>query len=141
MRIAALLVLVPVLAGCTGFSDGPADPYYEGEREARARSGGESNLLLHEEIQEFPEFTAFRVIQRFRPTWLRPRPVLTGPGQPMYVYPRVWLDHNHYEDVRILETVRAEAIEYIRYLDPSDATTRYGLGYVAGAIVIETRSH
>jgi hypothetical protein len=41
--------------------------------------------------------------------------------------------------VESLRSMRASDASELRFLNSSDATTRYGTGYTAGAIVVSTR--
>ncbi len=141
------LLAVPLVAGCAslGGSTEPegGDPYHGTDlrREMEARESSSHRILLRSHLDDFPEFTLREAILRFRPGWLRPRPSLEGSGNPMYVHPKVWLDNTYHEDTGVLDRTRVWQIELIRYLNPQEATNRYGGGYPAGAIVVVTRSH
>lgn len=140
---AALLAGWGASVGCAGASGhgGPDDPYHGAdlEQELQVREGTSQRILFRSQLDDFPEMTLRDAIQRFRPRWIRPRQSLAGGGRPMFIYPKVWLDRTLYEDVSILERVRVWQIESVRYLNPHEATHRYGGGFPAGAIEILTR--
>lgn len=90
------------------------------------------NLITAEELAEYPSLTCLEVIQRLRPRWLQRR----GSEQD----PVVYQDGNRIgfaEDV--LSGMTVTAVESMRYINASDATTRYGTGHGAGAIELATR--
>ena len=126
------LLLVLVLAGC-----GAA---------ATASGGGNSNLITSEQLREAdPEgLSVYQIIQRDRPLWLRAgrgAPTLgnAAGGAVSSAFARVVVDgvaHGGFDDLR---SMRGSDIDEIRYLNARDATTRFGTGYVSGAILVRTR--
>ncbi len=96
------------------------------------------NLITREMINESYEDNAFDIVRRHRSRWLqRPGPSrLDGSGSAEI---QVYLDGTHYGGLRSLQNIAANSIDEIRYMSASDATTRYGTGHAAGAIVIATR--
>lgn len=127
--IRRLTVAIPLLASLACASGAPMT----GSRPAGSRS-----LITREELAETPRLTAFEVIQRLRPTWLRYRgqSVLTGPEREGL---RVYLDGAFYGDADALRQVTVDTVQEIRFLDSRQATLRYGTGHTVGAIVITTR--
>lgn len=103
-----------------------------------ASGGGEGgtrsdpNLITAEELANYTSLTCLEVIQRLRPRWLQRR----GSEQ----NPVVYQDGSRIgfaEDV--LAGMVVTTVESMRYLDSSNATTRYGTGHGAGAIEVTTR--
>lgn len=82
--------------------------------------------------------TARQAIQRLRPRFLRVRGPSTihSPEADRIV---VYVDNARMGSVEILDQIRSEDITEIRYLNSADATSRYGMGHSAGAIVITRR--
>ena len=123
------LLLVLVLAGC-----GAA---------ATASRGGNFNLITSELLREADAegLNVYQLIERNRPQWFR-----AGRGAPTLGYAaggaafaRVLLDgipSGEINDLQRLITVEVESIEYV---SASDATTRFGTGYSAGAILVRMR--
>ncbi|MGH7476249.1 MAG: TonB-dependent receptor plug domain-containing protein [Longimicrobiales bacterium] len=120
--IALLLLLLP-LAACAS----SADP----------GGGGSRDLITREQITNANVSTAFEVVQRLRPQWLRSR----GPGSVRgdLSLPLVYTDGVRFGGIDRLNDVNAMDIESIRFVSASDATTRYGTGHPGGVIAITTR--
>ena len=116
-----------LVAGC-----GPAGS--GGTREASPSS----RMLLADEIRTVGATNAYQAVTRLRPTWLRSRGVvsLRNPSAGEVV---VYLDGVRFGGPRSLESIQAESIFQIEYLDPSDAHARFGIGHLGGAIVVRTR--
>ena len=131
VRRYSLFVLALVLTSCSG------TPSPSGEPGATVNAPrGSANLIGREELDAFAGQTARQVVERVRPSWLRASRGLTlGAGR---VYAQVLVDGA----IRVglgLSSLNAVDVESMRYLSPADATTRYGLGFVGGAIVVTTR--
>lgn len=122
---AALILpsLVLVLAAC-----------YPGR--ANSGSGGSPDLIGNWELQELADYNALDAIRRLRPAWLRggTRPAIAV-GQTS-TYPRVHLNGVPLQNISELEQIDARDVREIRFLNGPDASTRFGTGYVNGAILI-----
>jgi len=100
-------------------------------------SGASPNLIGNWELQNLPDLTALEAIRRLRPNWLRAgsRPsiaVETG-GSRM---PRVHLNGVPLQNLNELEQINAVDVREMRFLSGTDATTRFGTGYLNGAILV-----
>lgn len=117
LRIPAL-VLTLLLAACASG--------------ASPSSGGSSNVLSAEDLDQVQNLSAYDAIQRLRPQWLQvrannpPAQVIMN-GSPMGGGPEM------------LRTVQVSDLTSIRYRNGRDATTRYGTGYGGGAIELNSR--
>jgi hypothetical protein len=60
-------------------------------------------------------------------------------ANPEPVHAEVFVDEMHFGDINSLSRVSSINIETIQYLSATDATTRYGTGYMGGIIRINTR--
>ncbi len=105
---------------------------------ACASGGGEGrprmdpNLITAEELADHPSLTCLEVVQRLRPRWLQRR----GSEQ----NPVVYQDGNRVGSAEdVLSRMNSTAVEYMRYVNARDATTRYGTGHGSGAIEVATR--
>lgn len=126
--IAALILLVALpLGGCATAGSGGDGSDVRGSQDH----------ITSEELRsiEMTEASAFRAIERLRPNWLRSRGS-TFEGQTM---PRVVVDGSPYGRLPSLRNLQVIDIAEMRYLDASDATTRFGTGYPGGAILVFTR--
>jgi hypothetical protein len=116
-----------------------------------ARKKYDRDLITREEIQDrSPDSrTAFEVVQRLRPHFLRERSSgsisspLTAEGNrntPAVKTPvQVYIDGAKIGPASYaLRNIQANAVIDILYLNASDATTRFGTGHDNGAIVVRT---
>lgn len=127
MRTLALsLVAVLSLGGCA--SSGASTSY----------EGSSPDVIGPEEVrgEETRSSTAYDLVQRQRPSWMRARGSSFSGDRPL---PRVIVDGSDYGPMNALRDFRVSDIEQLRYMSASDATTRYGTGYGGGAILIDTR--
>lgn len=119
-----LLPLALILVSCTATQgSGP-------RRSAR--------VLTADEIAEVAVLTAYQAVEQLRPQWLHTRASPTF-GSPGATPPALYLDGVRLDDFRELERMRADVVERMEYLSPSDATNRYGTNHMGGAILITTR--
>ncbi|MYB07753.1 MAG: Plug domain-containing protein [Gemmatimonadetes bacterium] len=118
-----LLLTVGLLAAC-----------YPGR--ANSGSGGSPDLIGNWELQELADYNALDAIRRLRPAWLRggTRPAIAV-GQTS-THPRVHLNGVPLQNINELEEIDARDIREMRFLNGPDASTRYGTGYMNGAILI-----
>ena len=124
------LLLVLVLAGC-----GAA---------ATASGGGNSNLITSEQLRDTEGLSVYQIIQRDRPRWLRaargaPSFGNAAGGAVSSAFARVVLDRVSYGETNDLRSLDTDEVDSIEYMSASDATTRFGTGYMGGAILVRTR--
>lgn len=93
--------------------------------------------LLREELEKWSNQDLYTVIQRNRPAWLQSRATYTGMGrQEISVLLDGVLQQDGYE---FLRGFRAGDAQEVRYMGAADATTLYGTGMSAGAILVFTK--
>ena len=102
--------------------------------------GGSYRVLTEEAIQGASEINVHDVIRRLRPQWLRPRGRTTlagqGPDQPV-----VYVDGARYgNSLADLQRMDPSQVVRIEWVEPINATTRFGTGHSAGAIMVELGS-
>lgn len=91
---------------------------------ANSGSGQNPDLIGNWELQELSDYTAFDAIRRLRPAWLsRGTPTIHLNGVPLSSFDQ-------------LEEISAVDIREMRFLNGPDASTRFGTGYMNGAILI-----
>ena len=103
---------------------------------ATAGSGTSPDLIGNWELQELSDYTALDAIRRLRPAWLRvgSRPaVAVGRSS---TQPRVHLNGVPLQSLEALEEIDASEVREMRFLNGPDASTRFGTGYMNGAILI-----
>lgn len=96
------------------------------------------SAITAEEIASIQVRTAYEAVERLRPTWLRARGMsnVTSGGQD---YAAIFVNGNRYGELPTLRDIQASDVVSIFYLEPADATTRYGTGYSGGIIDVRTR--
>ena len=103
----------------------------------QVRPIGQTGDITRTELDEGPFTSAHHAIERLRPSWLRRRGArtLSNPDP----RPVVWLDGVRLGRIEELLSIKAETVETISLLSPTDATTRFGTGHASGALVVITR--
>jgi len=119
LTFAAAFGFAALIAGCAS-----------GGGEGRPRQ--DPNQITAEELANYGSLTCYEVIQRLRPRWLQRR----GSEQD----PVVYQDGNRVGSAAdVPGGMIVTDVQSMRYLDASNATTRYGTGHGSGAIEITTR--
>jgi len=119
----ASIALLMGLAGCASAGGG-------GSSSGR---GGNPNRITQENLidQSYQSIDLLSLIQQIRPRWLTNR----GRGNT-----RVIVDGAaRMGGIDELRSFRVPDIQEVEFLSASDATTRFGTGYEAGAILVQTR--
>jgi len=102
------------------------------------RTARDVNVITRQELEAAVAQNAYDVIQNLRPSYLRTRGTQSlDPTVRTQAW--VYLDGQRYGDIATLRSMTVDAIEEIRYLNPSLATTKYGVNHTAGAIEVTTR--
>ncbi len=94
------------------------------------------SVITAEELAGVPELNALEAVQRLRPRWLR------GRGQASFTAQqgvRVYVSGVLRGYAGELASIRAQAIESMRFLDGREATARYGTDHGDGAILVELK--
>jgi hypothetical protein len=125
------LALLALAVGCasSGASAGKQNP----------------NVITTEEIGQSTASTAYELIQRLRPNYLRTRgavhgsPTASGENRLETVDLVVYLNENRLGGTDQLRQMPISEIREIRYYSASEATTKWGTGHSAGAIQVVSR--
>jgi hypothetical protein len=80
------------------------------------------------ELQPLGQLDALQAVQRLRTRWLQTRAGLEAPV--------LYVDGTRRGSADELRFLRADEIERMEYMSPSDATTRFGTGHTGGAILV-----
>jgi hypothetical protein len=99
-----------------------------------------SNVITREDIQSVNVLNAYDAISRLRPQFLNSHGSTTITGRDTG-YPNVYLNHQLYGDIQSLRNIDVHAISEIHYYNGSEASTRFGLGNVSGAIEVITSAN
>jgi hypothetical protein len=128
-------------AGCasSGTTAGQAGEPQTTVVSAPNRPRKDPNVITAEELATRPTLTARQAIEQLRPQFLRVRGTTTLGNAATTDVIWVYVDGNRMGTVEVLGNIGVHEIREIRYLNPSEATNRYGTGHVQGAILITRR--
>ena len=110
--------------------------------ELPAQRSGNSNVITSEEITAGAGSTAYEVIQRLRPSYLRTRgavrgaPTANGNNNLEAVDIVVYVNESRVGGSDQLRQISVHDIREIRYFSANEATTKWGTGHSAGAIQV-----
>lgn len=124
-RLLALL-LTFALIGCAS------------SRTGEPRERRDPNRITFEELRTAPRTNALDLVQTLRPRWLQVRgPTTFEPSRenPVMVY----VDGVRVGGPAQLRGIPVPSIEFLQYLNPQEASSRFGLDHMNGAILITTR--
>jgi hypothetical protein len=124
-RYLATLLVAVFAAGCATSPDG-------------APARGSRSVLTEEELARSNAVNLFEAVQSLRPEWLRTRGLMT-PNNPNPEPAMVYVNGVRSGTIDALRGLRLHDAVELRFLSPSDATTRYGTGHTGGAIEVRTR--
>jgi hypothetical protein len=128
-------------AGCasSGTAGQAGEPQTSTVSSPGARQRKDPNVITEAELSSRSTLTARQVIEQLRPQFLRIRGTTTlGNAQTSDVI-WVYFDGTRMGTIDVLNNIGAHEIREIRYLNPSEATNRYGTGHVQGAILVTRR--
>lgn len=138
MRLCALAAAAALSAcagGATSGSGGGASA--TAVMTAAATPRGSANVIVESEIPASGAQNALEIIQRVRPSMLRAR---NGSIEETGVMDIVfYIDAARAGERQALTSVPAGNVREIRYLNATDATTRFGTGHALGAIIVTTK--
>jgi outer membrane receptor for ferrienterochelin and colicin len=94
------------------------------------------NVLTAEDFQDQAERNLYDLLARRRPHWLRPQGVNLATGtSPVVVY----VNNVRFGGVEALVDITLDQVERVRFVDGTDAATRYGMNTDGGVIEVTTR--
>jgi hypothetical protein len=96
------------------------------------------NLITADEIERSNASTAYEIVERLRPAFLRTRGSQSIQN-PTPLSPIVYLDGMRYGQVASLAQIPAIGVISIQYMNAVDASQRFGLGNEGGAILVSTK--
>ena len=127
-RLSTLGLALVLVGGCA--SGG-------GEAGATRPASGGRYLILRAELEATNFTNVYDAVRRLRPTWLRTRGVTsTRDAAPVLA---VFIDNVRSGGIERLESLSIDQVERVRYLSPTDATTRWGTNMTLGAIEVIMR--
>ena len=124
-RLALVAAAVSLTAGCASTGGGQA-----GSR------GGSRNLIVAEELAAGGFGNLLDAVRTLRPTWFRQSRSRVDPGDVGAQHGLAVYIDNQRADLSRMESVPVELVKEVRYLDPPEATFRWGTGHTDGAIEV-----
>ena len=92
------------------------------------------NVITRHDILTISATTAFQVVQRLHPEWLRARGRVSALDEDTDIV--VYVNSTRRGGVDELRSISAQDIAEIRFMNARDVTTRFGLGHGSGAIQV-----
>ncbi len=135
-RVLMAAVVVAVSSGCS--SSGSSNPA-TGAPRAPSR---QQDVITDAEIAEraAEASNALQIVQKLRPQMLTTRGRFSpADSSDAGARPKAVVDGVAYGPVENLANLNAVSVKEIRYLNATDATTRFGTGYVGGVILVTTK--
>lgn len=125
LRGSLAIVLAVVLAACAGSA-------------SRSTSeAGRSDRISREDIGDTAYPDLYELILARRGTWLRNRGPDSLGGRSSVL--QVYRDNVRLGGVEALRTIHPMEIDYVRFYDPVQASSRWGFDHGAGVIFVATR--
>ena len=132
-RCCASLVFALVVSACASSPDTLFGEDFETAIEA---SRGNPNLIVRAELERFAGQSAYRAVDTLRRRWLssgRTSTISAGA-----IYARVVIDEARWGELGELRSLTVDSIESMRFLSATNATTKYGTGFMGGVIQVTT---
>ena len=145
MRLIVGIMLVGVVAGACA-SGGSSGGSTSGAAATPAGPRGSANVIVESEIAATGLQNIYEVVERLRPNMLRTRgqvgrvsgATASEPGASSSTI-KVYLNGSQIGDISALRNIQASSVRRVEYLSASDATTRFGTGVDAGAILVTSK--
>ena len=124
-RILCATLLALLLSACASSGDS-------------GRFRGPRDVIPRQELEQYPAMTALEAVRQLRPHWLNRRgeQSIADFGETTV---RVHVDGARRGGPDALGALNIRDIEELRYMDGSEATTRFGTGYPMGVILVTIR--
>ena len=90
------------------------------------------DLILAEELADYPTMRLTDAVRQLRPRWMSVRGSATGSAVP------VVMDGGAPQDWAIMDSLRPDQVQSIRFHSAADATMRWGTGFPNGLIEVTT---
>jgi hypothetical protein len=104
---------------------------------SQVNAGRNASVITREEIATSHMYNVYDVIGTLRPAFFHSHgPTTFTPGD--NGLPKVYLNHMLYGDIESLKTMEVTGIQEIHYYNGTEASNRFGLGNVSGAIEVIT---
>ncbi|MFC1492996.1 hypothetical protein ACFL6O_03480 [candidate division KSB1 bacterium] len=122
---AAVIVFSLILLNCGSTAPGTKRTNYD------------RNLIVEEEILKTGAVSAYDLINKLRPFWLRGRGSRSVNFTETADFPIIYVNGQKFGTIETLREISNSNITEIRFLPSSDATIRFGMNHGGGAIMIK----
>lgn len=109
---------------------------------ATPRASRQQDVITESEIaaRASEASNALQIVQKLRPQMLRSRGrVSPNDTSGEASLPKVIVDDVAYGTIESLANLNASQVREIKYMNASDATTKWGTGYMGGVIIVITK--
>jgi len=129
-RLAAIVITALALAGCAAAGTGSG-----------GGSGGLASPIEAEELDSIEDSYTdlYELVNERRPQWLDPRGPVSAGVDPTAQLPVVFVEGSERGLPETLRSIPVTDVGRVEYLDPGQATNRYGTGYPGGVIEVTLR--
>lgn len=98
------------------------------------------NVITREDIANSNVYNVYDAVSMLRPAFLNSHGSTTISGSDTG-YPRVYLNHILFGDLQSMRSLDVHGVSEIHYYNGAEASARFGLGNVSGAIEIISDAH
>lgn len=96
-------------------------------------TSGSRDVITAQDVMQSGAQTAYQAVQRLQPTWLTSRGANSFNGS-VGQTPDVYLSGVDMGGVQYLQNVQATDVKEMRFYEPGQAATRFGMGHHSGVI-------
>ena len=125
-RVPLLVLAAVALTGCAS-SGGGGD----------AEPGTPRNVITADQLSEMSNQTAYQAVRKLKPRWLQRRGQVSFRFQTHLL---VVVDEAQFVELGYLHSLRAGDVREIHYMDPREATLKFGDRANGGAILVYLRT-
>ena len=101
----------------------------------RGQTGVSRFVVTEQELATVGDRSAYEALQQLRPSFLRSRDVQTE-SNPIPKAVDVYVNGGRADGLAALESIRASTVKEMRFYEPQDANTKFGLGHNGGLIAV-----
>ncbi|MGH7712938.1 MAG: hypothetical protein ACREOG_16730 [Gemmatimonadaceae bacterium] len=146
MRLLVGVLVAGIVTGACASGGSSAAPASGTAAATPGGPRGSATMITEAEIAAANLETIYEVIERLRPNMLRTRGQMgrisgasgADPGASTSTI-KVYLNGSPIGDLSALRSIQAASVKSVQYLNAADATTRFGTGVDAGAILITSK--
>lgn len=136
VAVPAVLFLAACASSGAKSNDQPAPSSETSSDQTRTKR--DRNVITDEQLRNAPQTNAYDLVQAYRPDIFRLQTMSFG-NTNKSAGVRVFVDGQDYGDLTSLRSLRPSQLQEIRFLNGSQAQTRYGPDYTMGIVLVTTK--